>query len=108
MEECQRPSRYRGYRPLPLWWFKLKYLGGMLAFGIAIAFASVQLIVALLTGEVADFSNESVSFLSPDSPWWFAWYLLLWTGMDLLFIGGALLFFSRWKGLDGPSAETRL
>lgn len=81
----------------------------MLVFGIFVAFASVQVIAALQTGRVSDIPNQSDAvFRWSESPWWFAWYLLLWIGMDLLFLAGFLLFFSRWKGLDGPSAETRL
>ena len=109
MDDRQRSVKYRGYRPPPLWWFKLKYLGGMLFFGLGMAFASIQVIAALMTGRVHDISKQSDAvFLWSESPWWFAWYLLLWTGMDLLFLGGALLFFSRWKRLDGPAADTRL
>ena len=109
MEDRQRPATYRGYRPPPLWWFKLKYLGGMLVFGLFMAFASAQVFAALQTGRVSNISNQPAAVsLWSESPWWFAWYLLLWIGMDLLFLGGFLLFFSRLKGLDGPSAETRL
>lgn len=109
MEEPRLPPRYRGYRPPPLWWFKLKYLGGMLVAGLFIAFASDQVILALLTGKVPDFSNKTdLVFLWSDNPWRFAWYLFLWIAVDLLSLGGFLLFFSKWKGLSGPSAETRL
>lgn len=81
----------------------------MLVAGLFIAFASDQVILALLTGKVPDISNNTdLVFLWSDNPWRFAWYLLLWIAVDLLSLGGFLLFFSKWKGLSGPSAETRL
>lgn len=62
MEEPRRTPRYRGYRPPPLWWFKLKYLGGMLVFGLFMAFASDQVILALLTGKLPTSRTRRISF----------------------------------------------
>ncbi len=109
MDEPRRSVRYRGYRPPPLWWLRLKYLAGMAVFALSVMFAGFQVVHALLTGEVPSISSRSNSSIAWSSaPWRFAWQLFLWLGVGLLSSGGFCLLHARFKGLDGPSAETRL
>ena len=109
MDEPRRPVRYRGYRPPPLWWFRLKYLAGMAVFALFVIFASFQVVHSLLTGDVPNISNRSDSLIAWSSaPWRFIWQLFLWFGAALLSSGGFCFLFARLRGLNGPSAETRL
>ena len=109
MREPPRPVRYRGYRPPPLWWFKLKYLAGMAVFALFVIFASFQVAHALMTGEVSRISSKAdTSVLWSSTPWRFAGQLFLWGGIALLSSGGFCLLLTRLRGLKGPSAESRL
>ena len=101
--------RYRGYRPPPLWWFRLKYLAGMAVFALFVIFSSFQVAHSLLTGAVPNISSKSDSIVMWSSaPWYFVCQLILRLGLALLSSGGFCLLFARLKGLNGPSAETRL
>ena len=109
MDERLGSVRYRGYRPPPLWWFRLKYLAGMAIFALFVMFAGFQVVHALLTGEVPSISSRLHSTIAWSlAPWRFAWQLFLWLGAGLLSSGGLCLLIARFRGLNGPSAETRL
>jgi hypothetical protein len=109
MDEPRRQVRYRGYRPPPLWWFKLKYLAGMAVFALFILFASGQVAYSILTGAVPVLPSKSNSIVFwSEAPWRFVAQILVWLFAGLLSSAGFCLLFNRLRGLDGPSAETRL
>jgi hypothetical protein len=109
MDDPRKSVRYRGYRPPPLWWFRLKYFSGMAVFALFVILASFQIVHSILAGWVpAVFSKTDVIILWSDAPWLFAWRLLLWFAVGLLSFGGFWLLLARLRGLNGPSAETRL
>ena len=105
----QQPKRYRGYRPPPLWWFKLKYAAAMAVFALMVVATAAQLTTAVLTGQVLVLFGDRNELVLWSSSWvGFLWNMFLWTGCGLLAFGGFLVMKSKLKELRGPAAETRL
>jgi len=109
MEEGSSPKRYRGYRPPPLWWHKLKYAVLAAILALAVIFTVFQVVHGILTGtiDVALSRSEAVARWS-DAPWYFIWQVILWSAGAFLSFAGFYAFVAALKGLKGPSAETRM
>ena len=109
MSEYPEPKQYRGRRPPPLWWFKLKYSALLVTLVVMGIGMSARIIVAIFSGEIpAVLGEDHESVFWAGSRMRFALNLFGWLSFDLLCFGGALLARSRLAGLKGPAAETRL
>lgn len=109
MDERSRRVRYRGYRPPPLWWFKLKYAFGAAVSALCAIFALFQLLRSFLTGKIAvAFSRTDAVVAWSDAPSRFLGQLFLWSIFAMLGVGLAYALIAAFKRLNGPSAETRL
>lgn len=109
MEDGRSPKRYRGYRPPPLWWYKLKYSAVAAILALFVIFTVFQVVHGVLTGRI------DVALAKPDevvrwssAPWLFVWQLILWSAGAFLSVAGFYASVSAIKGLEGPSAETRI
>lgn len=101
--------RYRGYRPPPLWWFKLKYRACVAVISAMIGFVTYRAGDGLISGRVPAMSkqpNQMVEWVS--TPGLFVWHLMLWIGTDLVLAVVFCLLIAKLKELRGPSAETRI
>jgi hypothetical protein len=109
MEEPQRSAKYRGYRPPPLWWFKLKYFSGAAVLALFVILATFQVFYALLTGKVSvAFSKAGAVVLWSNAPWTFVAQIVVWCVVAAASFGLFYALLTALRGLRGPSAETRL
>ncbi|QIK95436.1 hypothetical protein G7076_02085 [Sphingomonas sp. HDW15A] len=109
MTAGKRPKRYRGYRPPPLWWYKVKYSASAAVLALFTIFSVAQMTLGVLTGVLAVFLSKTDEVVRwSDSPGRFAWQMTLWGATAFVSFAGSYALWVALKGLKGPSAETRL
>ena len=109
MDERSRRVRYRGYRPPPLWWYKLKYFAGASVLALSTIVSIFQVVYSVLTGRVAVVFSKADAVLSwSGAPWSFLGQVILWGVLAIVSFGLFYTLVTAIKGLKGPSAETRL
>lgn len=109
MDERSSPKRYRGYRPPPSWWYKLKYFFGAAVLALLVILSIFQLVYSLLTGRIAVVFSKTDDVISwSDAPWSFLGQVILWCVVAIVSFGLFYALVISLRGLKGASADTRL
>jgi hypothetical protein len=110
MERPRRGTkRFRGYRPAPIWWLKLKFRLALGATGAMIIFASYQVAQAIFSGGVHPIRGgpqEIIAWSTSRAD--FAWNLIAWIALDLFAFAIFWALMAKLKDLNVPSADSRI